>query len=269
MLDHGQAKVSDANLRGMGPMPFEDIVAYSRNVGAARVAIALSSSTKKASAILHGTWLSLGFGARTGIDVAGEVPGLVRDPTITPWRQVDLANGAFGQGVAVTPIQLAAAYAAMVNGGILPTPHVVLSIGNQPVEVQAKGRIMTTEMSAEMVALMSHVIHTVPWYRDSTLTPGYAMGGKTGTAQIWDPKANHGKGAWKPTYNYSFIGYIGKGKPQLVIAITIREAKPLFVAQGNLPLNVESYQLYRRVAVDAMATLDLPPAGQTAGSTAP
>ena len=118
----------------MGPMPFEDIVAYSRNVGAARVAIALSSSTKKASAILHGTWLSLGFGARTGIDVAGEVPGLVNDPTITPWRQVDLANGAFGQGVAVTPIQLAAAYAAMVNGGILPTPHVVLSIGNQPVE---------------------------------------------------------------------------------------------------------------------------------------
>jgi cell division protein FtsI/penicillin-binding protein 2 len=95
------------------------------------------------------------------------------------------------------------------------------------------------------------------------------MGGKTGTAQIWDAKADHGKGAWKQTYNYSFIGYIGKGKPQLVIAITIREAKPKFVAQGNLPLNVESYELYRRVAIDAMTTLDLPPGGQTAGSTAP
>jgi cell division protein FtsI (penicillin-binding protein 3) len=268
-LDHGQAKVSDANLRGMGPMRFEDIVAYSRNVGAARVAIGLASSTKKASAILHGTWRSLGFGARTGIDVAGEVQGLVRDPTITPWRQVDLANGSFGQGIAVTPIQLAAAYAAMINGGVLPTPHVVLSVGNQPVEVQPKGRIMTTQMSAQMVDLMSHVIHTVPWYRDNTITPGYVMGGKTGTAQIWDAKANHGKGAWKETYNYSFIGYIGKGRPQLVIAITIREAKPKFVAQGNLPLNVESYELFRRVATDAMATLDLPPAGQAAGSTTP
>ena len=128
---------------------------------------------------------------------------------------------------------------------------------------------MTTEMSAQMVDLMSHVLHTVPWYRDNTITPGYVMGGKTGTAQIWDPKANHGKGAWKPTYNYSFIGYIGKGRPQLVVAITIREAKPTVVAQGNLPLTVESYELYRRVAVDAMATLDLPPAGQTAGQTAP
>ena len=268
-LDHGSARVWDANLKGMGWMPFEDIVAYSRNVGAARVALGLAGSTKKASATLYETWMNLGFGGQTGIDVAGEVPGLVRDPTILPWRQIDLANGSFGQGVAVTPIQLATAYSAMVNGGTLPTPHVVLAVGSQQVEVPTRGRIMTPAMSAQMVDLMSHVLRTVPWYRDNTLTPGYVMGGKTGTAQIWDPTAKHGKGDWKPTYNYSFIGYIGKGRPQLVVAITIREAKPKFIAQGNLPLNVESYQLYRRVAVDAMATLDLPPAGQTAGSTAP
>ena len=268
-LDRGAVTIYDANLRGMGWLSFEDIVAYSRNVGAARVAIGLAKTTKKASSILYSTWLDMGFGAPTGIDVAGEVPGLVRDPTITPWTQVDLANGSFGQGVAVTPIQLATAYSAMVNGGILPTPHVVLSVGNQPVVVQDRGRVMTPAMSAQMTALMSHVIHTVPWYRAGTLVPGFVMGGKTGTAQIWDPKADHGKGAWKQTYNYSFIGYVGKGRPQLVIAITIREAKPKFVAQGNLPLNVESYELYRRVATDAMATLDLPPAGQTAGQVQP
>jgi cell division protein FtsI (penicillin-binding protein 3) len=268
-LDHGESKVNDADKRGMGVLPFEDIVAYSRNVGAARVAIALADSTRNASAILHKTWMDLGFGARTGIDVAGEAPGIMRDPTIRPWSQVDLANGSFGQGVAVTPIQLATAYSAMVNGGMLPSPHVVLSIGSQPVDVPQKGRIMSAEMSAQMVALMSHVLHTVPWYKANTLTPGLTMGGKTGTAQIWDAKANHGKGAWKKTYNYSFIGYVGKGRPQLVIAITIREAKPNSVSQGNLPLNVESYALYRRVATDAMATLDLPPAGQVAGSTAP
>jgi cell division protein FtsI (penicillin-binding protein 3) len=268
-LDHGESRVNDADKRGMGVLPFEDIVAYSRNVGAAKVAIALADSTRKASAILHKTWMDLGFGARTGIDVAGEAPGIMRDPTIRPWSQVDLANGSFGQGVAVTPIQLATAYSAMVNGGMLPSPHVVLSIGSQPVDVPQKGRIMSAEMSAQMVALMSHVLRTVPWYKANTLTPGLTMGGKTGTAQIWDAKANHGKGAWKKTYNYSFIGYVGKGRPQLIIAITIREAKPNSVSQGNLPLNVESYALYRRVATDAMATLDLPPAGQTAGSTAP
>jgi len=268
-LDHGESRVNDADKRGMGVLPFEDIVAYSRNVGAAKVAIALADSTRNASAILHKTWMDLGFGTRTGIDVAGEAPGIMRDPTIRPWSQVDLANGSFGQGVAVTPIQLATAYSAMVNGGTLPTPHVVLSIGNQPVDVPQKGRIMSAEMSAKMTELMSHVLHTVPWYKANTLTPGLQMGGKTGTAQIWDAKANHGKGAWKKTYNYSFIGYVGKGRPQLIIAITIREAKPNSVSQGNLPLNVESYALYRRVATDAMATLDLPPAGQTAGSTAP
>ena len=171
-LDHGESKVNDADKRGMGMLPFEDIVAYSRNVGAARVAIALADSTRNASAILHKTWMDLGFGARTGIDLAGEAPGIMRDPTIRPWSQVDLANGSFGQGVAVTPIQLATAYSAMVNGGTLPTPHVVLSIGNQPVDVAQKGRIMSTEMSAQMVELMSHVLHTVPWYKANTLTPG-------------------------------------------------------------------------------------------------
>ena len=70
-------------------------------------------------------WMRLGYGQPTGIDLAGEVPGLVHDPGIKPWREIDLANGAFGQGVAVTPIQLATAYSSLVNGGTLVQPHVV------------------------------------------------------------------------------------------------------------------------------------------------
>ena len=263
-LDHGTARIYDANKRGMGWLKFEDIVAYSRNVGAARVALGLSTSTKKASSILESTWERLGFGAPTGIDVAGEVSGLIRDPTVSPWRQVDLANGAFGQGVAVTPIQLATAYSAMVNGGVLVTPHVVLAVGQNEVQPTPRARVMTPDMSVQMTQLMSHVIHTVPWYRNNTLVPGYVIGGKTGTAQIWDPTANHGRGGWKSTYNYSFIGYIGKGHPQVVVAITIHEATPLFIAQGDLPLPVESYELFRRVATDAMTTLDLPTSTSTA-----
>ncbi|MHB8460806.1 MAG: peptidoglycan D,D-transpeptidase FtsI family protein [Candidatus Limnocylindrales bacterium] len=256
-LDGGTAKVWDSDLRPMGWIPFQDVVAYSRNVGAARVALGLAKTTDQAAAILESTWLKMGFGQPTGIDIAGEVAGIVRDPTISPWRQIDLANGAFGQGVAVTPIQLATAYSAMVNGGTLVTPHVVVSIGGNPVTVRSRGRVMPTAMSNELVALMSHVVHAVPWYRDNTLIPGYVVGGKTGTAQIWDPKADHGRGAWKTTYDYSFIGYVGRDRPQLVIAITIREAQPMVVAQGYLPLRVESYELFRRVATDAMGTLDL------------
>src|SRR5205823_5332704 len=155
---------------------------------------------------------------------------------------------------AVTPIQLATAYSAMVNGGTLVTPHVVLAVGQTVSSAQSRGRVMSPDLSQKLTQLMSHVVHTVPWYRDKTLVPHFVMGGKTGTAQIWNPKANHGRGAWKPTYNYSFIGYVGKDRPQLVIAVTIREARPLVVSQGNLPLAVESYELFRRIATDSMAT---------------
>jgi cell division protein FtsI (penicillin-binding protein 3) len=268
-LDDGSARIYDSDKRPMGNISFQDVVAYSRNVGAARVALGLANTTKKAAAILQSTWARLGFGSLSGVDLAGEVAGIVRDPTITSWSQIDLANGAFGQGVAVTPMQLATAYSAMVNGGVLVTPHVVLSVGSTTMTPATRGRVMTPERSAEMTSLMSYVIHTVPWYRDNTLVPGYVMGGKTGTAQIWDPKANHGHGAWKPTYNYSFIGYIGKDRPQVVVAITIREAKPTVVAQGFLPLPVESYELFRRVATDAMGALDLPTTNPTADLARP
>ena len=267
-LDGGTAKVWDSDLRPMGWIPFQDVVAYSRNVGAARVALGLARTTAQAAGILESTWLRLGFGQPTGVDLAGEVGGLVRDPTISPWRQIDLANGAFGQGVAVTPMQLATAYSAMVNGGILVTPHVVLSVGPNAVAAPSRGQVMSAAMSSELTALMSHVVHAVPWYRDNTLIPGYVIGGKTGTAQIWDPKLDHGRGAWKTTFNYSFIGYVGRDRPQLVIAITIREAKPTVIAQGYLPLRVESYELFRRVATDAMGTLDLP-TSQTASVAHP
>ena len=124
-LDNGRTKIDDADRKGMGWMTFQDGVAYSRNVVAAKVALGLGKTTEESSTILHDMWLRLGYGQPTGIDVAGEVAGLVRDPGITPWRQIDLANGAFGQGVAVTPIQLAMAYAALANGGTMVQPHVV------------------------------------------------------------------------------------------------------------------------------------------------
>ncbi len=125
-LDGGRTKVSDADGHDRGWMTFQDIVAFSRNVGAARVALRPRRlRSPRPPGDLHETWQQFGFGKPTGIDLAGEVGGLVRDPATTPWRQIDLANGSFGQGVAVTPMQLATAYAAMMNGGRLVQPHVV------------------------------------------------------------------------------------------------------------------------------------------------
>jgi cell division protein FtsI/penicillin-binding protein 2 len=268
-LDGGRTKVSDADGVNRGWMTFEDIVAHSRNVGVARVALQLGSSLAESSSVLYDTWRRFGFGARTGVDLAGEVGGIVVDPARRPWREIDLANGSFGQGVAVTPLQLAAAYAAMVNGGTLVRPHVVAGIGDRAVDPapQSEG-LVSSEMSQSLTGLMRHVITEVDLYRDRTLVPGYYVGGKTGTAQIWDPKANDGRGAWKAgKFNYSFVGYIGRGVPEVVVAVRIEEAKPSYARRGRIELPVMSFELFRRIATNAMTLLDLadPPTLATTG----
>jgi cell division protein FtsI/penicillin-binding protein 2 len=260
-LDKGKTKIDDADRKGMGWMTFEDGVAYSRNVVAAKVALGLGATTQESSAILYDMWQRLGYGEPTGIDVAGEVGGIVRDPGLTKWRQIDLANGAFGQGVAVTPIQLAAAYAALMNGGTMVQPHVVKAIGEHDVAVAPRrDGVVDGGLSKTLIKMMRHVITEVPFYRDRTLVPGYDVGGKTGTAQIWDPKADGGRGAWKHNlFNYSFVGYIGRetGVPDLVVAIRIEEAKPTVVKVGRLEMPVMSFELFRRIATDGITTPDL------------
>jgi Cell division protein FtsI/penicillin-binding protein 2 len=259
-LDNGKTKINDADRKAMGWMTFQDGVAYSRNVVAAKVAIALGKTTQESSAILHDMWLRLGYGAPTGIDVAGEVGGIVRDPGVRPWQQIDLANGSFGQGVAVTPIQLATAFAALMNGGTLVQPHVVKAVGDRAVVVAPRAQgVIDPSLSPTLIRMMEHVITTVPFYRDRTLVPGYDVGGKTGTAQIWDPKANKGHGAWKVNlFNYSFVGFIARhtGVPDLVVAIQIEEGTPTVARVGHLEMPVMS-ELFRRIATDAITTPDL------------
>ncbi len=260
-LDGGRNVIHDADRRGKGWLTFEDAIAYSRNIVAAKIAIGLDPNLRKASAILHETWTRFGFGSPTGIDVAGEVGGIVSDPAIRTWHQIDLANGAFGQGVAVTPVQLATAYSAMVNGGQLIRPHVVKAIGLNEQPATTPRPVIAPALSTTLIGMMRHVISTVPTYRPA-LIPGYDVGGKTGTAQIWDPKAKHGRGAWKVNiFNYSFIGFIARtrGHPDLVIAIRIEEGTPTIAEVGQIVMPVMSFELFRRIALDAITTPDLLP----------
>jgi cell division protein FtsI (penicillin-binding protein 3) len=259
-LDGGRTKIDNADRKGMGWISFEDGIAYSRNVVAAKVALGLDDSTAGSSAMLYDTWRKLGYGAKTGIDVAGEVSGIVRDPAVRPWREIDLANAAFGQGVAVTPIQLATAFATIINGGTTVDPHVVQAVGAREVTPTPGSRVVNAAVAKKVRGLMDHVVQEVPFYRDRTLVPGYHVGGKTGTAQIWDATANEGRGAWKHNlFNYSFVGYIGREKdvPDLVVAVRIEEGTPKIARVGRLEMPVMSFELFRRIATDAITTPDL------------
>jgi cell division protein FtsI (penicillin-binding protein 3) len=241
-------------------MTFEDAVAWSRNVVAAKVALGLDKNVKTASTILHDTWTRFGFGKPTGVDLAAEAGGIVHDPAERTWRQIDLANGAFGQGIAVTPLQLATAYSMMVNGGQSIQPHVVKAVGSVERTDPPGEQVISSSLSKTLAGLMTHVVTTVPFYADRTLIKGYEVGGKTGTAQIWDPKANGGRGAWKVNiFNYSFIGYIARqaGKPDLVIAIRIEEGRPTVAKRGQIEMPVMSFELFSRIARDAITTPDI------------
>ena len=251
-LDNGKSKITDADRKPMGIMKLADAIAFSRNVVAARVALGLASTLLASSKILHEVWTRLGFGSPTGIDLSGEVGGLVHDPAKTPWQEIDIANGSFGQGVAVTPLQLATAYAAMMNGGTLVTPHVVAAIDGKPMVVKDPRRVLDPSLSPKLIDLMNHVVTTVPFYRDRTLIPGYYVGGKTGTAQIWDSKAND----WKArVFNFSFVGYIGRqvGRPDVLVAVKINEGTPTVRRIGQLAMPVMSFELFRRIATDTMS----------------
>ena len=257
-LDGGRTMIADADRTPMGDMKMEDGIAYSRNVVAARVALGLKPTLADASSTLFAVWKRMGFGSRTGIDLAGEAAGLLNDPSANPWREIDLANGSFGQGVGVTQIQLAAAYAAMMNGGTLVTPHVVASVAGKDVAPTSHGRVLDASMTPQLVDLLNHVVTSVPFYRQGTLIPGYWVGGKSGTAQIWDSTIH----AWKSNiYNFSFIGFVGRrvGHPDLAIAVRISEGRPTSPKFGQLVMPIMSFELFRRIATDAITTPGLLP----------
>ena len=114
---------------------------------------------------------------------------------------------------------------------------------------------------------MQHVITKVDFYRDRTLIPGFEVGGKTGTAQIWDAE----KGAWKVNkFNYSFVGYIGRkaGHPDLVVAVRIEEGTPTVVRLGHLEMPVMSFELFRRIAHDSISTPFLVPENESVPANA-
>jgi cell division protein FtsI/penicillin-binding protein 2 len=253
-------RVYDADHKAMGRITFQDVVAYSRNVGVSRVALKLAPTLRASATALYQTWTKFGLGSKTGVDLAFEVSGLARDPALRHWTQLDLANASFGQGVAVTPMQLAVAYAAMVNGGYRVTPRVVAAIGDRELPRPPQERIISESLSKQLVSLMHHVVEDVEYYRVKTDIHGYLVGGKTGTAEVWDPTLNDGRGAFKRNlFDFSFVGYVGQWQPDVLIAVTIRNGRPAIYGQGAMELPIQSFDLFRRIAQDAISVLGIAP----------
>ena len=191
-----------------------EILAHSSNVGAAKIAFDLGDQR------LFRGLADFGFGTKTGIDLPGEARGIVNP---LPWYQHLLSNIAFGQGIAVTPLQLAAAYSVIANGGVLKRPLLVRSISTraegEPKIFQAEEvrRVLSVSEAATMRLMLTAATEENGTGLNARI-PGYYVAGKTGTAQVADLK----KGGYLPgAYISSFAGFVPAHDPRYVILIAV------------------------------------------------
>src|ERR1043165_6903490 len=198
-----------------GVLTIADALAKSSNVGAIKLGLMVGDDS------MYDFMKRLGFGSRTGIDLAGESPGILRP--VTRWQPTSMGSLAIGQEVGVTPLQMAAAYSVLANNGSWIKPHVVREMRGPDgaITFQAKSEARSA-LKAETCAALRTMMEGVTLHgtaRKAQLE-GYTAAGKTGTAQKIDPKT-HAYSATK--YIGSFVGFAPVSNPAVVIIVVIDE----------------------------------------------
>ena len=204
-----------------GWLTLQGIIEVSSNIGAAKLALALGQRR------FYDGIVSFGLGRKSGIDLPGEASGVVRPPS--SWREIELANHGFGQGLAVTPIQLVTAYAAIANGGLVMRPYVV------KVAYDADGRevlsrtpqVVRRAVSPAVAHTMNQVLRSVVNGREGTAhlarVADFTVAGKTGTAQMVDPAT---RTYYRDRLVASFVGFVPAEDPKLVILVVLYGVPP-------------------------------------------
>jgi cell division protein FtsI/penicillin-binding protein 2 len=219
-------------------MSVSDIVAYSSNVGA--ITLAQLVGEKRFARWIH----RFGFGRRTGIDFPGETPGIVVPQK--EWSGSSIGNLPIGQGIGVTPVQMAAAYGAVANGGVWTQPHFVTRVDGRPAFRPKKRRVLSPAVSTEMMSMLRRVVQLGSGVKAAV--PGYQVAGKTGTAAKPD-----GKGYSKSKYIASFVGIVPASKPRVVILVAVDEP------HGNIYGGTVAAPAFAQIARFDMQYLGIPP----------
>ncbi|MBI4022567.1 penicillin-binding protein 2 [Candidatus Berkelbacteria bacterium] len=210
-------EINTALDKAYGEETMTQVLENSDNVGMVWVAGKMSNEE------LHAAFVRFGFDEATGVDVAGETRGSLLE--LSAWREIHRATMAFGQGISTTPLQVARAWAALINGGTLVTPHVVRRlIGDRGVTVDAEAPqqegIIRPETSEKIRGMLRSVVDNGPY--GSTRVPGYAIGGKTGTAQIANPD---GGGYLEDAFTHSLLGFFPADAPEYLMLVKLDRPK--------------------------------------------
>jgi len=228
-----------------GVLTVADALAKSSNVGAIKLGLMVGDDS------MYDFMKRLGFGSRTGIDLAGESPGILRP--VARWQPTSMGSLAIGQEVGVTPLQMASAYSVLANNGSWIKPHIVRELRNADgsVTFQAKAEArpaLKAETCAALRTMMEGV--TLRGTAKKAQLEGYTAAGKTGTAQKIDPKT-HAYSATK--FIGSFVGFAPVSNPAVVIIVVIDE--PMGAYHGG---DVAA-PVFREIAEEVLPELNVTP----------
>ena len=231
-------QVADRTIReshegGGGTLTVAEILAQSSNVGTVTVGLRLGTERFDA-------WVrQFGFGEPTGVDLPGEEAGIV--PTVEEYSGSSIGNLPIGQGLAVTPIQMAHGYSAIANDGVAHTPHVIAGAAGEP------RRVMSAENAQKVSRMLEGVLQSGGTASEAAIE-GYRLAGKTGTAQ----KAENG-GYSKTKYVASFIGFAPSRDPRLLVSVMVDEP------QGSIYGGDVAAPAFEKIASFALPYLKIPP----------
>jgi cell division protein FtsI/penicillin-binding protein 2 len=242
-LQAGGAIIRNWNDEAWGQQDMVGCLQHSLNVCLAWVAERMGADT------FYAYMNRFGFGHPTGVDLAGEAAGRLKVPGDSDWYPVDLATNAFGQGIAVTPMQMLMAVSAVANDGRMVVPHVLNAMVRDGRQYSVPAQYSGSPISPETAHTLSEML-TVSLEQESSsaLVPGYRVAGKTGTAQIPGPYGyEYGE------TNASFIGWGPVDDPQFMIYVWLeRPSTSIWGSETAAPT-------FARVAQDTILVLNIAP----------
>ena len=236
--------------RAFSYLSVRDILIRSSNIGAAK--LALNVGEQKFYEYIR----RFGFGERTGVELPGEINGLIRPPQ--SWSKISITRIPMGHEIGVTPLQMTVAMAAIANGGKLITPRIVKSITTSEGKTISSPSpvVLRQVISPETAREIGDALRGVVSDRGTAAAaavPGFTIAGKTGTAQKVDPRGGYEQGK----YVVSFVGYLPAERPEFVGLVVLDDAhtsKPELNYGGLI-----AGPIFSRVAEKAAQYLDLEP----------
>jgi cell division protein FtsI/penicillin-binding protein 2 len=183
------------------------------------------------------------------VDLAGEVPGNVRFPGDREWHESDLGTNSFGQGLAVTPLQMICAVSAVANGGVMMRPHVLDRVVDGETVTKMAPEVVRRVASAEAAAYVTDMlVYAVDAVQKQASIPGYKVAGKSGTAEIPTLAGYHPEETIA-----SFVGYLPADDPRFAILVVLdRPQKEHYGVTAAAPA-------FREIAQRLLSLFAVPP----------